>query len=145
MLGYWQRSEDTEKAFQGAWLRTQDLATRDEEGFVTLVGRKGDMYIRGGENVYPEEIERVYQSHPDVEEIAVIGIPDPDLGEVGLAYVVLREGVALDEAAMKDYVRGKLSRYKTPQRFVRVTSLPQTVTGKIQKYKLREDLSKKTP
>jgi fatty-acyl-CoA synthase len=145
MLGYWRRSEDTEKAFQGSWLRTQDLATRDEEGFVTLVGRKGDMYIRGGENVYPEEIERVYQSHPDVKEIAVIGIPDPDLGEVGLAFVVLREGAVWDEAAMKRHVRGKLSRYKTPQRFVRVTSLPLTVTGKVQKYKLRETLSEKTP
>ncbi len=92
MLGYWRRAEETEKAFQGPWLRTQDLAVRDEEGFITLVGRSGDMYISGGENVYPEEIERVYPSHPDVEEIAVIGVPDPDLGEVGLAFVVLREG-----------------------------------------------------
>jgi fatty-acyl-CoA synthase len=145
MSGYWQRTEETEKVFRGPWLRTQDLATRDEEGFVTLVGRKGDMYIRGGENIYPEEIEKVYQAHPDIEEIAVIGIPDPDLGEVGLALVVLREGAVWDEAAMKDYVRGKLSRYKTPQRFERVTSLPHTVTGKVQKYRLRENLSEKTP
>jgi fatty-acyl-CoA synthase len=138
MLGYWQRPEQTEEVFQGPWLRTRDLATRDEEGFITLVGRKGDMYIRGGENIYPEEIEKVYKAHPDIEEIAVVGVPDPDLGEVGLAFVVLREGAAWNEAALKDYVRGKLSCYKTPRRFVQLRSLPHTVTGKVQKYRLRE-------
>lgn len=141
MLGYWRRSEETEKAFQGPWLRTQDLAVRDEEGFITLVGRTGDMYISGGENVYPEEIERVYLSHPDVEEIAVIGVPDPDLGEVGLAFVVLREGARLDEEALKAHARGMLSRYKIPRRFVQVRSLPRTLTGKVQKYRLRQGLS----
>ncbi len=141
MLGYWRRAEETEKAFQGPWLRTQDLAVRDEEGFITLVGRTGDMYISGGENVYPEEIERAYQTHPDVEEIAVIGVPDPDLGEVGLAFLVLREGRPLDEQALKGHVRGRLSRYKMPRRFVQVSSLPRTVTGKIQKYRLRQRLS----
>ena len=111
---------------------------RDEEGFITLVGRAGDMYISGGENIYPEEIERVYQAHPDVEEIAVIGIPDPDLGEIGLAFVVLRSGTSLDEEALKGHARGRLSRYKVPRRFVRVETLPRTVTGKIRKYLLRE-------
>ena len=140
MLGYWRRPEETERAFQGPWLRTQDLAVRDEEGFITLVGRTGDMYISGGENVYPEEIERIYPSHPDVEEIAVIGVPDPDLGEVGLAFVVLREGRTLDEETLKGHARGRLSRYKIPRRFVQVSSLPRTVTGKIQKYRLRQRL-----
>jgi fatty-acyl-CoA synthase len=137
MLGYWRRAEETRKAFQDGWLRTQDLAVRDEEGFLTLVGRTGDMYISGGENVYPEEIERVYRAHPDVEEIAVIGMPDPDLGEVGLAFVVLSGGRPLDEEALKGYARGKLSRYKVPRRFVRVHALPRTETGKVQKYRLR--------
>ena len=141
MLGYWRRARETEKAFQGPWLRTQDLAVRDEEGFISLVGRSGDMYISGGENVYPEEIERVYPSHPDVEEIAVVGVPDPDLGEVGLAFVVLREGGTLDEEALKAHARGRLSRYKIPRRFVQVSSLPRTVTGKVQKYRLRQGLS----
>lgn len=141
MLGYWRRAEETEKAFQGPWLRTQDLAVRDEEGFITLVGRSGDMYISGGENVYPEEVERVYPSHPDVEEIAVIGVPDPDLGEVGLAFVVLRDGATLDEDALEAHARGRLSRYKIPRRFVQVPSLPRTVTGKVQKYRLRRRLS----
>ncbi len=140
MSGYWRRVEETEKAFQDGWLRTQDLAVRDEEGFITLVGRAGDMYISGGENIHPEEIERVYQTHPDVEEIAVIGTPDPDLGEVGLAFVVLRAGASLNEKALKDHARGRLSRYKVPRRFVRIETLPRTVTGKIQKYLLRERL-----
>jgi fatty-acyl-CoA synthase len=138
MLGYWRRTEETERVFQGPWLRTQDLAVRDEEGFITLVGRKGDMYISGGENVYPEEIERVYHTHPDIEEIAVIGTPDPDLGEVGLAFFVPRAGRKLDEEALKEYVRGRLSRYKTPRRFVEVHSLPHTVTGKVRKYLLKD-------
>ena len=99
------------------------------------------MYISGGENVYPEEIERVYPSHPDVEEIAVIGVPDPDLGEVGLAFVVLREGARLDEEALKTHARGRLSRYKIPRRFMQVPSLPRTVTGKVQKFRLRQQLS----
>lgn len=114
---------------------------RDEEGFITLMGRSGDMYISGGENVYPEEVERVYQPHPDLEEIAVIGVPDPDLGEVGLGFVVLRQGRTLDVEALKAHARGKLSRYKIPRRFVQVNSLPRTVTGKIQKYRLRHRLS----
>ena len=145
MLGYWRRTDETRKAFQGPWLRTQDLAVRDEEGFFTLVGRKGDMFISGGENIYPEEIEGAYQPHPDIEQIAVIGIPDPDLGEVGLAFVVLRRGAVLAEEALKNYARGRLSRYKVPRRFVEVPSLPQTVTGKVQKYRLRESLSDKAP
>jgi fatty-acyl-CoA synthase len=138
MLGYWRRAEETRKAFQDGWLRTRDLAIRDEEGFLTLVGRTSDMYISGGENVYPEEIERVYLGHPDVGEIAVIGMPDPDLGEVGLAFVVLHEGRTLSEDALKGYARGMLSRYKIPRRFVRVNALPRTETGKVQKYRLQQ-------
>jgi fatty-acyl-CoA synthase len=140
MLGYWRKKEETETAFRGPWLKTQDLAIRDDEGFITLVGRKGDMFISGGENVVPEEIERAYRTHPEVEEIAVIGMPDPDLGEVGLAFVVLRESATLDEDGLRKHAQGKLSRYKIPRRFVRVDGLPHTVTGKVQKYRLRQRL-----
>ncbi len=140
MLGYWRRPEETRKAFQEDWLRTQDLAVRDAEGFITLVGRKSDMYISGGENVHPQEIERVLQTHPDVEEISVVGTPDEDLGEVGTAFVVLRKGRRLNQESFKAYVRGRLARYKVPRRFVQVDSLPRTVTGKVRKFRLREGL-----
>jgi len=140
MLGYWNRPEETERALAGSWLHTQDLAWRDEEGFITLAGRKGDMYISGGENIHPEEVETAYLSHPDIEEIAVIGVPDPDLGEVGLACVVLRSDRVFDEEALRGFAAGKLARYKIPRRFLRLDALPHTETGKIQKYLLREKL-----
>jgi len=141
MLGYWNRPEETSNAFKGPWFRTQDLAIRDEDGFITLVGRKSDMYISGGENINPEEIEKIYLSHPDVEEIAVIGVPDPDLGEVGLACLVLRDGVVLDEQVLREYARDKLAGFKIPRRYLRVEHLPRTETGKIQKYILRKQMS----
>jgi fatty-acyl-CoA synthase len=141
MLGYWNRPEETARALAGSWLHTQDLARRDEEGFITLAGRKGDMYISGGENVYPEEVEKVYLTHPDVEEIAVLGVPDPDLGEVGLACVVLRGDALFDEEGLRGFAAGRLARYKIPHRFLRLDALPHTETGKIQKFLLRERLS----
>lgn len=140
MLGYWNRPEETANAFKGPWLRTQDLAMRDEEGFITLAGRKSDMYISGGENINPEEIEKTYLAYPGIEEIAVIGVPDPDLGEVGLACLVLREGFTPDEPALREYARDKLAGFKIPRRFLQVEHLPHTETGKIQKYVLRKQL-----
>ena len=113
------------------------MATRDEEGFITLTGRKSDMYISGGENINPEEVEKIYLSHPDIEEIAVIGVPDPDLGEVGHAYLVLCGDMEPDEEIFREFGRGKLAGFKIPQRFTRVEHLPRTETGKIQKYVLR--------
>jgi fatty-acyl-CoA synthase len=139
MLGYWQRPEETGKAFRGGWLRTRDLGVRDEEGFITLVGRRGEMYISGGENIHPEEIERALQTHPDVEETAVVGTPDEDLGEVGTAFVVLRKEKRLDEESLKAHLRERLAHYKVPRRFVQLQSLPRTVTGKVQKFRLREE------
>jgi len=138
MLQYWNRQEETSRAFREGWLHTQDLAVRDEEGFITLVGRKGDMYISGGENIYPEEIERVYRSHPCILDIAVVGVPDPDLGETGLAFVVPDSGKILSEADLRAYGQDKIARYKIPRRFVLVSELPRTVTGKVQKYLLRQ-------
>jgi fatty-acyl-CoA synthase len=142
MLGYWRRPEETARGLAGGWLHTQDLAMRDEEGFITLVGRKGDMYISGGENIYPEEVERVYEGHPGIEEVAVLGVPDPDLGEAGAACIVPREGARLDAQGLREYARGKIAGYKIPRHFRCFDALPKTVTGKIQKYLLREMLLK---
>ena len=140
MLGYWNRPEETARSMASSWLHTQDLARRDEEGFITLTGRKGDMYISGGENVYPEEVEKAYLAHPDIVEIAVVGVPDPDLGEVGIAFVVLRRGVPFLEESLRGFSRDRLAGYKIPRRFVRADTLPRTETGKVQKYLLRKRL-----
>jgi len=140
MLGYWNLPEETARAFHGPWLKTQDLAFRDDEGFITLVGRMGDMYISGGENISPEEAEQALLSCPDIEEIAIIGVPDPDLGEVGLAFFVARTGSRPDVDRIREYALGKISGYKLPREFKQVQSLPRTVTGKVQKYILRQSL-----
>ena len=136
MLGYWNNPEATAQTLRGDWLRTGDLATRDEEGFLTLVGRARHMYISGGENVYPAEIERVYAEHPDVREISVVGVPDPKWGEVGCAYVVPADGARLDPEALREWGSQRLARFKLPKRFVEVGELPRTETGKVQKHRL---------
>jgi fatty-acyl-CoA synthase len=105
---------------------------------VTLVGRARDLYISGGENVYPAEVEAAYAEHPDVAEIAVVGIPDERWGETGLAYVVLRPGAALDPDALRAFGRERLAAFKVPSAFREVKELPRTVTGKVQKHLLAE-------
>jgi fatty-acyl-CoA synthase len=136
MLGYWNRPDDTAATLRDAWLRTGDLATRDAEGFLTLVGRARDMYISGGENVYPAEVEAVYAEHPTVAEIAIVGIADPRWGETGRAYVVPRDGATLDGEALRTWGAERLARFKLPREFVAVASLPRTETGKVQKHRL---------
>jgi fatty-acyl-CoA synthase len=138
MLGYWKRPEATAETLRGDWLRTGDLATRDDEGFLTLVGRARHMYISGGENVYPAEIERVYAEHPGVADIAVVGVPDAQWGEVGCAYVVAAPGARVDEQALRDWGRERLASFKLPKRFIEVKELPRTETGKVQKHRLGE-------
>jgi len=138
MLGYWNRPADTAATLRGDWLRTGDVATRDDEGFLTLVGRARDMYISGGENVYPAEVEAAYALHPEVGEIAIVGVPDPHWGEVGRAFVVPRDGGALDAAALRAWGAERLAGFKLPREFVAVTSLPRTETGKVQKHRLAE-------
>jgi len=138
MSGYWGRPEATAETIREGWLRTGDLGTFDKEGFVTLVGRARDLYISGGENVYPAEVERVYAEHEAIREISVVGVPDARWGEVGWAYVVLVAGRELDEDALRAWGRERLAGFKIPQRFVAVSSLPRTETGKIQKYRLSE-------
>jgi fatty-acyl-CoA synthase len=138
MSGYWGRPEATAETICEGWLRTGDLGTFDTEGFVTLVGRARDLYISGGENVYPAEVERVYAEHEAIREISVVGVPDARWGEVGRAYVVLAPGRKLDEGALRAWGRERLAGFKIPQRFVAVSNLPRTETGKVQKYRLSD-------
>lgn len=137
MLGYWERPEATAETIrEGGWLRTGDLASADGEGFVTLTGRARDLFISGGENVYPAQVEAVYQEHPDVREIAVVGVADERWGEVGRAYVVAEGGAALDADALRSWGRERLATFKVPRDFVTRESLPRTASGKVQKFAL---------
>jgi len=140
MLGYWDNDEATRTAIDPArWMHTGDLATMDDEGYVNIVGRIKDMIIRGGENVYPREIEEFLYSHPAVQDVQVIGVPDEKYGEEIMAWVKLREGQAATADAIRDYCRGKIAHYKIP-RYVRfVDAFPMTVTGKVQKFLMREE------
>lgn len=138
MLGYWERPEETSRTLIEGWLRTGDLATRDPEGFITLVGRARDMYISGGENVYPAEVESVFREHPSIEEIAVLGVPDERWGEVGRAHVVLRAGAELDSEALTRWAKERLAGFKIPRSFVPHDELPRTASGKVQKHRLRD-------
>jgi fatty-acyl-CoA synthase len=139
MLGYWDDPERTAEAIdQGRWMHTGDLAAMDDDGYVKIVGRIKDMIIRGGENVYPREIEEFLYTHPDVADVQVIGVPDERYGEEIMAWVQLREGATVTEEELKEHCRGKIAHYKVP-RYVRFTdAFPMTVTGKVQKYKMRE-------
>jgi acyl-CoA synthetase (AMP-forming)/AMP-acid ligase II len=138
MLGYWNQPEETAATFRDGWLHTEDLATVDAEGFVTLVGRARDLYISGGENVYPAEVEAVYAGHPAVREIAVVGVPDERWGETGCAYVVPEPGATRDAEALRTWGRARLATFKLPTSFRFVAELPRTVTGKVQKHLLAE-------
>jgi fatty-acyl-CoA synthase len=139
MSGYWNDPERTAEAIDAAgWMHTGDLAVMDEDGYVKIVGRIKDMVIRGGENVYPREIEEFLYTHADIADVQVIGVPDPRYGEELMAWIIPREGSAITEEEVREFCRGKIAHYKIP-RYVRVTGeFPMTVTGKIQKFKLRE-------
>jgi fatty-acyl-CoA synthase len=139
MLGYWNDKESTRSAIDEArWMHTGDLATMDDDGYVNIVGRLKDMIIRGGENIYPREIEEFLYKHPAIADAQVIGVPDHKYGEVVCAWILLKPGAELDEDDVKAFCKGRVARYKIPQ-FVRfVDSFPMTVTGKIQKFQMRE-------
>jgi fatty-acyl-CoA synthase len=119
-------------------MHTGDLATMDDDGYVKIVGRIKDMVIRGGENVYPREIEEFLMSHPDIADVQVVGVPDARFGEELLACVVTRGGAALDQEAVAEFCQGKIAHYKVPRYVQVVSEFPMTVTGKVQKFKLRE-------
>jgi fatty-acyl-CoA synthase len=139
MLGYWNEPEKTAEAIDAArWMHTGDLAVMDEAGYLNIVGRIKDMVIRGGENIYPREIEEFLYSHPEIEDVQVIGVPDAKYGEELCAWVKLRPGSGLTTEQVREFCAGKIARYKVP-RYVRFTDgFPMTVTGKVQKFKMRE-------
>jgi len=119
-------------------MHTGDLATMDDEGYVNIVGRIKDMIIRGGENIYPREIEEFLYTHPAIADAQVIGVPDQRYGEIVCAWIVLRPGEELDEQGLKEFCEGKISRFKVPTLVRFVDAFPMTVTGKVQKFKMRD-------
>jgi long-chain acyl-CoA synthetase len=133
MRGYHHLPEETAKAITDGWLHTGDLGKRDSDGFVTITGRKKDLIISAGENIYPREIEEALSQHPKVKEVAVIGVRDEVRGEVPKAFVIARDGVVLEEKELRSFCREQLANYKVPKYFAIVADLPRTPTGKILK------------
>jgi fatty-acyl-CoA synthase len=139
MSGYWEDPQRTAEAIDpDGWMHTGDLAVMDEEGYLNIVGRIKDLVIRGGENVYPREVEEFLYGHPDIADVQVIGVPDERYGEELMAWVIPRGGAALDEDAVREFCRGKIAHYKVPRYVKFVDAFPMTVTGKVQKFKMRE-------
>ena len=140
MLGYWDQPDKTAEAIDDAgWMHTGDLAVMDEDGYVKITGRIKDMVIRGGENIYPREIEEFLYTHPDIQDVQVIGVPDEKYGEELMAWVKMREGAtALTAESLREYCTGKLAHYKIPRYVHIVDEFPMTVTGKMRKVEMRE-------
>ncbi|WKE67020.1 AMP-binding protein [Gallaecimonas kandeliae] len=139
MLGYWDDPQKTAEAIdEEGWLHSGDLGVMDQDGYVQVVGRIKDMIIRGGENIYPREIEEFYYRHPKVQDIQVFGIPDDKYGEQVCAWVMLRKGQQADIEEMRAFAQGELAHFKIPKYFHFVEAYPMTVTGKIQKFRMRE-------
>jgi fatty-acyl-CoA synthase len=139
MRGYWNDPDRTAEAIdEQRWMHTGDLATMDEHGYVRVVGRIKDMIIRGGENVYPREIEEFLYTHPEIADVQVIGVPDERYGEELMAWVVGRPGANLTDEAVREFCRHQIAHYKVPRYVKFVDSFPMTVTGKVQKFKMRE-------
>lgn len=143
MAGYFKNQAATEEALRGGWLHTGDLGYRDEEGYFFIAGRKKEMIIRGGENIYPKEIEEVLYRHPGVLEAAVVGLPDPVWGEEVAAFIIAKADVALTAEAMVSYCQAHLAAFKCPKEVFFVRTFPKTATGKIQKGKLKEEYLKR--
>jgi fatty-acyl-CoA synthase len=139
MLGYWNEPEKTAEAIDAArWMHTGDLAVMDDAGYLNIVGRIKDMVIRGGENIYPREVEEFLYAHPAIEDVQVVGVPDVKYGEELCAWIRLRPDHELTEDQVREYCQGKIAHYKVP-RYIRFTpEFPMTVTGKVQKFKMRE-------
>ncbi|WP_433044198.1 AMP-binding protein [Dactylosporangium sp. CS-033363] len=140
MLGYWRQPDATAEAVDAArWMHTGDLATMDDDGYVTIVGRIKDLVIRGGENVYPREVEEFLYTHPDIVDVQVIGVPDERYGEELMAWVRLRDGAEpLTAGAVREFCAGRLAHYKIPRYLKIVDEFPMTVTGKVRKVEMRE-------
>jgi fatty-acyl-CoA synthase len=139
MTGYWDDAKKTAEAIDsGGWMHTGDLATLDTEGYCNIVGRIKDMVIRGGENVYPREIEEFLYGHPAVQEVQVFGVPDEKYGEELCAWIQMRSGAAEDEESIREFCRERIAHYKVPRYIRFVDAFPMTVTGKAQKFVMRQ-------
>ena len=144
MKGYWNDEEKTSEAIDdGGWMHTGDLATMDEQGYVNIVGRLKDMVIRGGENVYPREIEEFLYRHPKVQDVQVIGVPDLKYGEEICAWIKLREGHSATPEEIREFCKGQIAHYKIPRYIEFVSEFPMTITGKIQKFVMRDQTIEK--
>lgn len=141
MLGYWQRPAATAETLREGWVRTGDLATRDEEFDLTLVGRSREMYISGGENVYPAEVEATLIAHPEIDDAAVVAVPDPEWGEAGRAHIVLTKQATIEPALLLEWLKTRLARFKQPREIILETKLPRTASGKVQKHRLGKTVS----
>ncbi len=139
--GYYDNPEANAKAFRDGWFRTGDLGHLDAEGFLYITGRASDMYISGGYNIYPREVEEKILTHPAIGEVAVLGVPDAVWGEVGVAVCVMRDGAAVTEAELADFLAGKVPRYKLPKRFFFWDALPKSGYGKVPKRMVRDELA----
>jgi fatty-acyl-CoA synthase len=139
MSGYWDDPERTAEVIDSArWMHTGDLATMSGDGYVNIVGRAKDMVIRGGENVYPREVEEFLYRHPAVEDVQVVGVPDERYGEELVAWVKLRDGRKVDAVELREFCKGQIAHFKVPRHVLFIEQMPMTVTGKIQKFKLRQ-------
>ena len=140
MRGYWNDADKTAEAIDaGGWMHTGDLATMDDAGYVNIVGRLKDMVIRGGENVYPREVEEFLYRHPKVQDVQVIGVPDPKYGEELCAWIKLRDGQACSADEIREFCRGQIAHYKVPRHVRFVDAFPMTITGKVQKFVMRKE------
>jgi fatty-acyl-CoA synthase len=140
MLGYWDEPDKTAAAIDTAgWMHTGDLATMDADGYVKIVGRSKDMIIRGGENVYPREVEEFLYTHPGIADVQVVGVPDARYGEEIAAFVIARAGADVGLESVREFCAGRIAHFKVPRYVIAVGEFPMTVTGKVQKYKLRDD------
>jgi len=139
MLGYWEDPEKTREAIDSeGWMHTGDLATMDDEGYVNIVGRIKDMVIRGGENIYPREIEEFLYRLPQVQDVQVVGVPDRRYGEELCAWIIRKPGQSLEEEQVRAFCSGQIAHYKIPRYIRFVDAFPMTVTGKIQKFRIRD-------
>ena len=140
MKGYWQDDEKTAESIVDGWMHSGDLAFIDEEGFCSIVGRVKDMIIRGGENIYPREVEEYVISHPKVSDAQVFGIPDERLGEEVCAWVITKTGMEVSGEELQEALRGQIAHFKIPKHIRVVDELPMTITGKPQKFVMREKM-----
>ena len=139
MQGYWGDDEKTAEAIDaGGWMHTGDLAVMDDEGYVNIVGRIKDLVIRGGENIYPREVEEYLYRHPKVQDVQVVGVPDKKFVEELCAWVITKPGQTMTEDDIRSFCSGQIAHYKVPRYIQFVTEFPMTVTGKVQKFKIRE-------